>query len=123
MKLFVYFLQKKAGEIKEKMKTAKEKIPHIEIKATPGFAHVFIDGTEIHGVRGFSLTADVNRDSSDEHRVQFSMVLNADDVSVDALLLPALPDAYRQWYKPNINYPTPEESRNYDKYGIKEDQI
>ena len=40
------------------MENEKIKVPHIEIKASPTRAKVFIDGNEIHGVQKFTLSAD-----------------------------------------------------------------
>ena len=40
------------------MENEEIKVPHIEIKASPTRAKVFIDGNEIHGVKKFTLSAD-----------------------------------------------------------------
>ncbi len=69
--------------------------PKIEIKVNGTQAHIFVDGVEVNGVRGYSL----------EHRAEGERipVLKLDLVALDCTIdgkgvLPALPEIYKAFY-------------------------
>ena len=91
------------------MENEEIKVPHIEIKASPTRAKVFIDGNEIHGVKKFTLSADAGRMNTEEVPVQFTMELIASELTVDASLMPSLPEYYKGYFEP-VKNPTPEDN-------------
>ncbi len=68
------------------------KTPHIEIKTNGVHAEIFIDGKKINGVRGYEPT----HEASNIPILQLH--LKATDVTVEGLMLPELPEPYKDFY-------------------------
>lgn len=70
-----------------------ESVPHIEIKIDGVNTKMLIDGKELKGVRSYCLSHD-----SETKVPVLKINLLATDLSLDANMIPTLPEAYQEHY-------------------------
>lgn len=68
-------------------------IPHIEIKTDGCRTDVFVNGEKLEGVSRVSFV----QDKIKEPILQIDML--AMDMTINAVMLPALPEVFRKWYE------------------------
>lgn len=67
-------------------------IPKIEIRQKGIQTRILIDGKELRGVRGFSITQKGGQTPT------LRLDLLATDMTIDTACIPALPDVFKNWY-------------------------
>ena len=68
-------------------------IPKIEIRQKGILTEIYIDGTRLNGVRGFSIS------QKGGQMPILSLDLLACDMTIDTACIPALPDVFQGWYE------------------------
>lgn len=68
------------------------RFPRVEIKADGAIGQVFIDGKKVAGVCGLKYEHSVNQCP------KLYLEMNVPDISIDAELIPELPDAFKSFY-------------------------
>lgn len=64
------------------------------ISETNGTTHLFQDGKEITGIKSISFTHDAMTD-----KPELKVIFAKDDVEIDALCVPSLPEFYKPFYE------------------------